>query len=347
MITPKKPTKKEISLLKDHRKKSGTPLIRDRAHAVLLASKGYAVPEIADILDRNRETVGTWLKRWNEIRMASIFPEYEGNTNAAKLTEEQKQEIQKTLENPPENGGLPSGFWSVKSLKEYLSATYGVVYESERSYHHLFTMSGYSFKLPDGLNRRRNDELVKRRMAQIVQEIEQKQKEGYALFAADECSLCFSTTLRRAWIKTGEKTIIRTESEKKRQHYFGALNLVSGKHELIALDWQDTANITEALRELSGRYPQQKLCVVWDNARWHRSKELQKLLGKGNEFEHIRLIWLPPYAPDENPEEHVWKIGKDAASNTVTPTFDGLKHTFESAVSNRYFKYQIRGFDLR
>jgi len=44
--------------------------------------------------------------------------------------------------------------------------------------------------------------------------------------------------------------------------------------------------------------------------RHHRSKELRTLLGSGKEFEHIHFIWLPPYAPDYNPQEHVWKVAK-------------------------------------
>jgi transposase len=109
----------------------------------------------------------------------------------------------------------------------------------------------------------------------------------------------------------------------------------------VALNWQDTENITFALRELLKRYQREKLCIIWDNARWHRSKELRNLLGKGNEFERIHLIWLPPYAPDKNPEEHVWKIGKAAVSNTTTSNLDSLKHVFESAISNKCFNYQI------
>ena len=144
----KKPTQNEIHLLKEHRSKAGVALIRDRAHAVMLLAKGYFISDIAEILDRNRETIGQWLSLWNENRMASIFPEYVNNGNASKLTKEQIEEIRKTLESPPSKSGLPSEFWSVKALKSYVSAQYGVVYESERSYHHLFAVTGYTFKMP-------------------------------------------------------------------------------------------------------------------------------------------------------------------------------------------------------
>ncbi len=99
----------------------------------------------------------------------------------------------------------------------------------------------------------------------------------------------------------------------------------------------------QALKDLPLMYKNKKLCIVWDNARWHRSKELRALLGKTKEFSHIRFIWLPPYAPEKNPQEHVWKIGKDAVKNTVTKTFDDLKKIFEDSICSKKFDYKTLG----
>ncbi len=333
-------TEEEQELLWDHKRKSETELVRIRAHAVLLNTKGYGTPEISDILNIDENTVRRSLTSFEKERISSIFPKYQRNANASKLTKEQKEEIQKTLASPPKKGGLPSVFWSVKKLKQYLKAEYGVIYESDRSYHHLFAVSGLSFKLPEGFDKRRDDELVKGRMLEIQGEIEKLKKKGYEIFFADECSLCFETEMRRAWIKKGEKTIIRVNRDKIRQHYFGAWNIDSKKETLIRLDWQDTENISNALRKLTKRYKGKKIAIVWDNAKWHRSKELKALLGKNKEFEHIRLVWLPPYAPDENPQEHIWKVGKDAVKNNVTETFKELKDIFEKSIRGRIFDYE-------
>ena len=42
-----------------------------------------------------------------------------------------------------------------------------------------------------------------------------------------------------------------------------------------------------------------KCVIVMDNARFHKSKRIQKLL---NRHGH-RILWLPPYSPDLNPIE--------------------------------------------
>ncbi|KKS56348.1 MAG: hypothetical protein UV20_C0015G0009 [Candidatus Magasanikbacteria bacterium GW2011_GWA2_42_32] len=114
------------------------------------------------------------LRKSKDIKYISLI--HTGNTNASKLTDEQLKEIQQTLGKPPSNkkGSLPRAFWDLKTLKEYITAEYGVVYESDRSYHHIFALSEFSFKLPEGFDRRRDEKLVKKRMLEIQGEIERK-----------------------------------------------------------------------------------------------------------------------------------------------------------------------------
>jgi transposase len=59
--------------------------------------------------------------------------------------------------------------------------------------------------------------------------------------------------------------------------------------------------LTELRRRNPGRY---KIHLIWDRAGYHRDKELQKFakdLG-------IELHYLPPYSPNLNPIERLWKI---------------------------------------
>lgn len=331
-------------LLVDHYKTANSRLIRERTHAILLSMQGWSAPAIASILLRDEDTIRDWLKAYATDQLASIFPRYADNLNASKLTRDQLTDIQATLQAAPDSvNGLPSAFWSVKHLRSYLQAEYGVVYESARSYHHLFAVSNFSFKLPEGFDRRRDDELVASRMKEVAAEVAKRLAAGDQVFAADECSLVWETEYRRVWLPTGRKTVLRVCRQKIRQHYFGAWNIDTKREELIRLDWQNTDTIIGALRELTKRYPGQKLCLVWDNAAWHRAKQLRNLLGKTNEFAHIRFIWLPPYAPDNNPQEHIWKKAKSVTKNTVTTTFEDLKRLFETAISGKTFDYQMSG----
>ena len=248
-------TEEEKTLLHDHRKKSQTNLIRERAHGILLMGEGRSMVDIASILFVEEDTVRSWFHKFEEGRISSIFPKYSHNDNASKLTKKQKQEIAETLQNPPSEQGLPGSFWSVASLRSYLSAKYGVVYESDRSYHHIFEISHFSYKLPEAFDKKRNNALVKEHMAEIQKEMEHYQSPDWECFAADESSIVWETELKRAWLKKNQKTVIKADRIKQRQNYFGALNLNSGKHTLVPLSWKNTEAIIGALRSLSRAYP--------------------------------------------------------------------------------------------
>jgi transposase len=49
-----------------------------------------------------------------------------------------------------------------------------------------------------------------------------------------------------------------------------------------------------------------KMIVIVDNARWHHAKQLRPWLNKHRDV--LMLDFLPPYSPDLNPIERVWKL---------------------------------------
>jgi transposase len=343
MIYTITPSDEEHELLVSYYKRGPNTLVRARAHAILLSAQKIRTPQIAQMLLYNKHTVGMWIKTWKRERIASLFPKYQGNQNAAKLTRAQKKEIENVLGSPPSNEGLPGTFWTLPNLKQHVHTAFGVVYESTKSYYFLLKHCGYSFKLPSPFDRRRDEKLIEVRMKEICKEINPFLKNlDWEVLVQDECHVNWEEEIRRAWIKRGEKTVVKLERDKgQSQSYFGALNQRTGQHHLIELSWQDSAHTIAALQLLSREYPGKKLCIIWDNAKWHKSQELREQLKKGRSLEHVHLINFPPYAPDENPEEHVWKEGKEAIANTNFESFNDLKDAFCAAVTGRTFDYRV------
>lgn len=341
-------TEAEVPLIEAHYKQARSRLIRERAHAQLLSHDGYSGPEIAGILRRDEDTIRAWLHAFTATRLASIFHQYADNANAGKLTKEQREEIKKTLEQPPTDQLIPKEFWSLPTLKEYLLGKFGVVYESDRSYHYLLEYAGLSWKLPSPFDHRRNDEQVKQRMAKIQKEIKKLNKNpDTVILSADEARINWETEIRRAWLKRGENTVLKVTRDKVGQSYFGAWNHQSKACHLVSLVWQNQQTTILALTELVKLYPNKSLVILWDNARWHKGKELRKQLRKGKPLQNIHLINYPPYAPDMNPQEHVWKYGKELIANQTFETFAELKKHFETGIKSKIFNYKTPEFVLR
>ena len=57
---------------------------------------------------------------------------------------------------------------------------------------------------------------------------------------------------------------------------------------------------TFRLEELAKQYPQDQILLVCDGAAWHQSKTLKVP-------ENITLLGIPPYTPEMNPIEQIWK----------------------------------------
>lgn len=116
----------EKQLLKEYAKVSPLVLLRLKAQAVLMTTKGMTPTDIGDILDHKERTVVLWLRDWQKQRRGSIFTGHAANHNAGKLTRDQLEEIQQVLQSPPSDVGLPREFRDVPQLKQYIAANFGV-----------------------------------------------------------------------------------------------------------------------------------------------------------------------------------------------------------------------------
>jgi len=342
VLVPVQITLDEKELLVGWMKDGVSHLIRNRAHSILLNSQGKSAHAIAQILFRDEDIVRGWISHFKQTGISSLFDRYRGNTNAKKLTATQQSEIKAVLSSSPSDQGIPKEFWQVKDLKKYMKAEFGVVYESIRSYHFIFRVSGFSWKLPDLFDTSRNDTLVKERIAEIKKEIAPLMTDDHwVVITADEARMVWESESRRAWLKTGEKTILKVHRDNQYQSFFGALNLKTKKCHLFQLPWQNQEEMIRVLKKLITYYPHQKICIIWDNARWHKGKQLRAEVGKGNSLERIHLINLPPYAPDTNPQEHIWKYAKDHIAHQPTTSFKQKINNFKLAVIHRTFNYTI------
>lgn len=57
-----------------------------------------------------------------------------------------------------------------------------------------------------------------------------------------------------------------------------------------------------------------KILLIWDNAPWHKGKEIRKYLKK-LQPKNLELFNFPPYSPELNPQEQVWKRARQEVSH--------------------------------
>ena len=103
----------------------------------------------------------------------------------------------------------------------------------------------------------------------------------------------------RMWVKTG--------SGRKRFNVLGALNFVSKKVETITNDaYINSFSVVAMLEKLAAKYIGKPIMVILDNARY---QTCELVTSKAAEL-GIDLLFLPPYSPNLNLIERVWKFVK-------------------------------------
>jgi len=323
-------------------------LVRRKSEAILLASEGVEIGVVARFVERSEETVLGWFARWCATRMQSVVTGHAGNENAAKLTREQKEEVKEILAAPPSEAGVPVQMWDVPALADVVKTRFDVEYESDSSYCLLMRFCGMSFKRPDPFDKRRDEGQIVARMAEIAGQVDDLLGQGYEVYAVDEVRVEHESETRRMWLPRGERTKLYVDREKDSKSFFGALSLTKKTMKIYPVDGQqNTEQIMFALDRLQRETGEKKIAVVLDNASFHRAKKLQELFEPGQALDRITPIFMPPYAPDHNPVEHVWNAAKGHIANFQREEPEHTYTAFMGYVTGRLFDYDFENLPIK
>jgi putative transposase len=124
---------------------------------------------------------------------------------------------------------------------------------------------------------------------------------------ADEVFFEINSKISRTWCKKGQKITVKTNGVSGKDCVVGAINPYEGDSFFLQWDWIDSQVIEIFLKKLSELYPDKKHLVVLDNATYHKNQ------GNKNHPlpDSIELFFLPPYSPDYNFIEILWKVLRD------------------------------------
>ena len=136
------------------------------------------------------------------------------------------------------------------------------------------------------------------------------------------------------------RRFVRTFSGRQRYNVLGAINFVTKKVHTITNATSITATeICQMLKAVATEYPGKKIHIVLDNARYQNCElvtSLAKELG-------IDLVYIPPYSPNLNPIERLWKFTKGKLRVKYYSDFKSFKDAIDSIIdgTDNIFKDQV------
>ena len=136
------------------------------------------------------------------------------------------------------------------------------------------------------------------------------------LMFQDEARFGRMARIRRCWAPAPLRPTVRNGYERQFTYVYGAVSPLQGQ-----LDWSlspkmNTEQMKGFLLQVSQSHPDEFIVMVVDGASSHKAKELSVP-------ENIRLLSLPGYSPELNPEEHIWdELREKAFPNAVLDDMD-------------------------
>ena len=121
----------------------------------------------------------------------------------------------------------------------------------------------------------------------------------------DEVFFRQEPTLYQTWGRVGSQPEIPSMGRRDTQKFFGALTLSPVKFSYRQAKVFNTDTYISFLDKLVDASPEHKLLIIHDNARYHKNDDVQSWISENNES--IDGYLLPPYSPEFNAIEYLWK----------------------------------------
>ena len=110
---------------------------------------------------------------------------------------------------------------------------------------------------------------------------------------------------------TSDKVITGRDQLLCRLHDQLDCRATTGEEHAFSKERQTMCETAEILSMIRKRYPKNKILLLWDGAGWHRGSVAQQAITTHD----IKQVYFPPYSPELNPQEHVWKKGRSQVTH--------------------------------
>ena len=153
------------------------------------------------------------------------------------------------------------------------------------------------------------------------------------LWAIDEVHFQQHGSRCRMWIPPEDTDpVLMHEPTRRNVGYFGAVRLRDGKfvyrRETEKFNAETFLTFLKQIRKASS-HSGKKVIAISDNARYHHAKLHKDYREECSD--RFELYFLPPYSPDLNPIERVWKLTRRCCTHNIYfPSLDSIANAVEA-----------------
>jgi transposase len=316
-------TEKEINGLKTAHRGCRDKRLADRIKSVVLLGTGWTVSEIAEALLLDEDTVRTYSEKYRQGGLNALLTmRHKGSV--PKLDSKQLESFDKHLQEHT--------YSRVKDIVAYIEKTYGITY-TVQGMTDLLKRLDYVYKKPKKLPGKHPDVETQLEFIDSYNQLKHAKGKDDPIYFMDGVHPQHNSVAAHGWIKRGTTKTLESNTGRKRVNINGAVN-IDQLNVVTEFDERVNAQSTIALlKKLIRKHHKAKtIYVICDNARYYRSRLVQEFIAGTK----IVLIFLPPYCPNLNLIERLWKyFRKEVLYNEYYEKFSDFKvacHNFFDSI---------------
>lgn len=288
-------------LLKVYRSGTAGQAVR-RAQIVLLLAGGCSYRAVRDVAFCSFDLIAECVRRFRAGRVAALL----GDSEDAKV-EDVPHWLARVahwlLTKTPQDFGYLRSRWSCETLAEVLAWETGRRLSRETIRRGLHRLAWVWRRPRPAVGP--EDPRYGQTLAAIRQLLAHLPPDETAVFQ-DEVDVNLNPKIGACWMIRGRQALVTTPGNNQKRYLAGSLHWRTGRllvsapgrrrNEVLFL-----AHLDDLRHRLRGY---RKIHVICDNAKFHGSQKVQEYLYQWRD--RVEVHFLPKYAPETNPIEHVW-----------------------------------------
>jgi transposase len=331
-----------MSEKRDGRSLDHATLEEMRRLAIRRIEAGESQADVARSLDMHPASIWKWVAKFRKGGEEAL-----GSTKSSgrppTLSEKQQEQLKRTIVGKnPQQLSFGVALWTLPVIQSTIQKMFGVVLHKSTVARMLDRM-GLTPQKPIKRSFRRDDEACERWAKEEFPAIVEaaKRKQATLLFS-DEAGVHEDGPIGTTWAPKGERPVVRVTGGRKR------VNVISAVSPRGRLWFRCYAGMLTAARFVDFLAALIKdvrgyIVLVVDRHPAHVAAATKRWLAE--HANRIELHLLPPYAPDLNPDEHVWSHLKGMFRRDPLGRFDDLESTVTKSMNDiSSDKSLVRGF---
>jgi len=293
-----------------------------------VVEEGEAPSEVMRSMGLCRTSIYPWLRRYEDDGLAALAEKI-AQGREPKLTDKQQQQVKRWIVGKdPRQYGLDYGLWTRRIVQSLIERKLGINL-GWTAVGRLLARLEITPQKPLRRAYERDPERIQQWLDGDYPKLRRRaKKHGAKIYFLDEAGFHSDPVLGRTYGLKGHTPVVATSGQRQSINAISAVNAKGEFWYNVYSGKLNAARFVEFLQDLmKGR--RERVFLVVDGHPSHKAKRVQayvkSLAGK------LELHFLPPYAPDLNPDEFVWGYAKtNGVSKKPLQQNESLKERVES-----------------